>query len=74
MLSPMVYDLREAAEHQGDILEQCAQFFEANQLSVFVSDVLPLEDAAKAHRMVEVGGTTGKIVLDLSVELFGDEE
>jgi len=74
MLSPMVYDLREAAEHQSDILEQCAQFFEENQLSVFISDVLPLEDAAKAHRMIEAGGTTGKIVLDLSGELFGDEE
>ena len=73
MLSPMVYDLREAAGHQADILEQCAQFFEENQLSVFVSDVLPLEDVAKAHHMIEAGGTTGKIVLDTSGELSGDE-
>jgi len=68
MLTPMVYDLREAAEHQGDILEQCAQLFDEKQLSIFVSDVLPLEDAAKAHTMIEAGGTTGKIVLDLSGE------
>lgn len=73
MLSPMVYDLREAAEHQADILEQCTQLFEENKLSVFISDVLPLEDAAKAHVMIEKGGMTGKIVLDVSGELFEDE-
>ncbi|MCF7822526.1 MAG: zinc-binding dehydrogenase, partial [Mariprofundaceae bacterium] len=73
MLSPMVYDLKEAAGHQADILEQCTQLFDENRLSVFVSDVLPLEDAARAHSMVEAGGTTGKIVLDTSGELSGDE-
>jgi NADPH2:quinone reductase len=73
MLSPMVYDLRQAAEHQADILEQCAQFFEENQLSIFVSDVLPLEDVVKAHQLIEAGGTTGKIVLNTSGELFEDE-
>ncbi|MDT8376723.1 MAG: zinc-dependent alcohol dehydrogenase family protein [Mariprofundaceae bacterium] len=72
MLSPMVYDLRQAAEHQADILEQCAQFFDENRLSVFVSDVLPLEDAAKAHSMIEAGGTTGKIVLDITGGVSGD--
>lgn len=73
MLSPMVYDLKEAAGHQADILEQCTQLFDENRLSVFVSDVLPLEDAARAHSMVEAGGTTGKIVLDTTGELSGDE-
>ena len=73
MLSPMVYGLKEAAEHQADILEQCAQFVDENRLSIFVSELLPLEDAAKAHRLIEQGGITGKIVLDVSGELFGDE-
>jgi len=73
MLSPMVYGLKEAAQHQGDILEQCAQLFDENRLTVFVSELLPLEDAAKAHAMIEAGGTTGKLVLDISGELFGDD-
>ncbi len=73
MLSPMVYDLRQAAEHQADILEQCAQFFEENRLSVFVSEVLPLEDAVRAHQLIEAGGMSGKIVLDVSGELLEDE-
>jgi NADPH2:quinone reductase len=68
MLTPMIYNLREGAEHHADILEQCAQLFDEKQLSIFVSDLLPLEDAAKAHAMIEAGGTTGKIVLDLSGE------
>lgn len=73
MLSPMVYGLKEAAEHQGDILEQCAQLVDENRLTVYVSELLPLEDAAKAHAMIEAGGTTGKIVLDVSGELFGED-
>lgn len=73
MLTPMVYDLREAAEHQSDILEQCAQLFDEQKLSIFVSDVLPLEDAAKAHRMIEAGGTTGKIVLDTTGDPFASD-
>ncbi len=68
MLTPMIYNLRDGAEHHADILEQCAQLVDERKLSVFVSEVLPLEDAAKAHRMIEAGGTTGKIVLDLSGE------
>jgi NADPH2:quinone reductase len=73
MLTPMVYDLIDAAEHQGDILDQCAQLFDEKMLSIFVSDVLPLEDAAKAHTMIEAGSTTGKIVLDITGEEFASD-
>jgi NADPH2:quinone reductase len=68
MLTPMLYDLKNEAAHQGTILEQCAQFFDENQLSIYVSDVLPLEEAAEAHRRIEAGHTTGKFVLDISGE------
>lgn len=74
MLTPMVYGLRDAARHQGDILEQCAQLVDENRLTLFVSEVLPLSEAAKAHAMIEAGGTTGKIVLDISGEVFGDAD
>ncbi len=63
MLTPMVLGLKEAAEHHGDILEQCAQFFDAQQLSIFVSDTFALNQAADAHRCIEAGSMAGKLVL-----------
>ncbi|MBF0281380.1 MAG: zinc-dependent alcohol dehydrogenase family protein [Zetaproteobacteria bacterium] len=69
MLTPMVYGLTDAALHQGDILDQCAQFFEAGQLSIFVDEVLPLQEAAKAHQKIEAGGMVGKIVLEIVADL-----
>ena len=66
MLTPMVLDLQEGAEHQAAILEQCGQFFEEQKLSVFVTDTLPLEQAAEAHRRIEAGGMAGKLVLSVS--------
>ncbi|PIP02426.1 MAG: alcohol dehydrogenase [Zetaproteobacteria bacterium CG_4_9_14_3_um_filter_54_145] len=65
MLTPMLMDLPDAAEHHGDILEQCAQFFDECKLSVFVSDTLPLEQAAEAHRRIEAGSMSGKLVLEV---------
>ncbi|MDQ6982504.1 MAG: zinc-dependent alcohol dehydrogenase family protein [Mariprofundus sp.] len=66
MLTPMVMGITEAAEHHVDILDQCAQFFDQQQLSIFVSDILPLEQAAEAHRRIEAGGMCGKLVLDVA--------
>jgi NADPH:quinone reductase-like Zn-dependent oxidoreductase len=37
--------------------------FDAGKLRVEIEDVLPLEEAAKAHERVEAGHTRGKIVL-----------
>lgn len=73
MLSPMVYGLKEGARHHGDILEQCAQLVDENRLTVYVSNVLPLEEAAKAHALIEAGGTTGKIVLDVAGDVFEED-
>jgi len=65
MLTPMLLGLTEAAEHHGDILDQCAQFFDQQKLSIFVSDSLPLEQAAEAHRKLESGSVVGKLVLEI---------
>lgn len=74
MLTPMVLGLHKAAEHHGDILEQCAQFFDERKLSVFVSDVLPLEQAAEAHRRIEAGSMSGKLVLDIEAGATHDDQ
>jgi len=65
MLTPMLQDLPEARLHQGDILNQCAKLIDAGKLKPLISTTLPLEDAAKAHELIEEGHVQGKIVLTL---------
>jgi NADPH2:quinone reductase len=64
MLTPMFQDLPAARVHQAQILEQGARLADAGQLRVHVSHVLPLADAARAHRLIEAGHMQGKVVLD----------
>jgi NADPH2:quinone reductase len=63
MLSPMYYGWSDALRHQGDILTEGAGLVDRGQLRVHLSDVLPLADAAEAHRRIEAGGMQGKLVL-----------
>ncbi len=44
-------------------LEKLSEMFDAGKLRVEIEDVVPLEEAAKAHEQVEAGHTRGKIVL-----------
>ncbi len=62
MLSPQLFGL-DAGAHQADILRQCAEYFDADRLRIHIADVLPLAQAAEAHRRIENGGMTGKLVL-----------
>jgi len=63
MLTPMRIGPEKAIHHQSRILEACANLFDAGKLKVHVSEILPLDEAAKAHERIEAGSTTGKIVL-----------
>ncbi len=63
MLSPMYYGDASAQAHQAEILRECGRLFDAGALSVQVSQVFPLEEAAAAHRLLEQGGQIGKVVL-----------
>jgi NADPH2:quinone reductase len=65
MLTPQVLKLHDERVRQRRILEQGARLVEAGRLGVLVSHKLPLESAAEAHRMIEAGGMTGKIVLTM---------
>ncbi len=65
MLTPQVMKLHDERVRQRKILEQGARLVEAGKLGVLVGKTLPLEDAAQAHRLIERGGTIGKIVLTL---------
>jgi len=46
-------------------LEQMAALLDGGSVKVIVSKVLPLEQAAEAHKLIEEGHTTGKIVLEV---------
>jgi NADPH:quinone reductase len=63
MLTPMLQGMVEAQQHQGEILEQCANWIDEGKLKVHVGHELGLVDAAKAHQLLESGSMTGKIVL-----------
>ncbi len=65
MLTPMLRDLPEARDKHVDILRKCAELTDKGLLKAHISHVLLLEEAAVAHRLIEAGHTTGKIVLSV---------
>ena len=66
MLTPTLMHMHEQRIHQRRILEEGARLIEADKLKIKVSRVLPLEQAAQAHTLIEDGHTTGKIVLKIA--------
>lgn len=65
MLTPMLFNLPEALAHQGEILRRCAEHIDAGRLAIHLSEQLPLEEAPEAHRLIEQGGMTGKVTLEV---------
>ena len=65
MLTPQLLKRHDERIRQRKILEQGAKLVEQGQLGVLVSHRLPLEQAAEAQRMIEMGGITGKIILTM---------
>ena len=63
MTAPLYFGLHAARIAQTRILERGAELFEQGILKVHIALELPLEEAAQAHRLIEAGHTTGKIVL-----------
>ena len=50
-------------ERDGGRLDRISMLAEAGDLEPLVADVLPLAEAAEAHRRIEAGGVHGKLVL-----------
>jgi NADPH:quinone reductase len=55
--------VRNYAREQGK-LDRLRRQVEAGQVTLRVARVLPAEDAAEAHRILEAGGTRGRLVLE----------
>ncbi|MDO9054002.1 MAG: zinc-dependent alcohol dehydrogenase family protein [Gallionella sp.] len=65
MLTPQIMKLHEERIRQRRILEQCAALVEKGELGVLITHRFPLKQAAAAHRLIEAGGMTGKIILTM---------
>jgi len=65
MLSPMYFGWQEAQQHQVRILEQCNELFARGKLRIHIARTFPLEEAAKAHALIEAGGVSGKVILTM---------
>ncbi|GFE70249.1 zinc-dependent alcohol dehydrogenase family protein [Chroococcus sp. FPU101] len=63
MLTPALKGLVDAQKHQTKILEQCARWLDQGKLKIHLSQSFGLKDAIKAHKLIETGSVTGKIVL-----------
>jgi NADPH2:quinone reductase len=65
MLTPMFDDLPAARRHQAEVLAQCGHLFDEGKLQVHVAERFALEEVGEAHRRIERGGVTGKLVVTL---------
>ena len=65
MLTPLLLGLTTAQLHQTSILERAASLIVENRLTAHISHTFPLERVADAHRLIDTGHNTGKIVLNI---------
>jgi NADPH:quinone reductase len=65
MLTPMLQGLVDLQAHQAHILSECARLVDEKKLKIHVSQEFPLAEAANAHRLLETGSVTGKLVLQI---------
>ncbi|PUB89590.1 MAG: alcohol dehydrogenase [gamma proteobacterium symbiont of Ctena orbiculata] len=63
MLTPMLRHLPQARANQVAILRDCAEMIDSGSLRIHVGDSLALEQANKAHELIEQGRMQGKLVL-----------
>lgn len=66
MAAPLYFNLHAPRILQTRILTRGAKLFEQSILKAHIGLALPLEKAAEAHRLIEGGHTTGKIVLQIA--------
>lgn len=65
MLTPMLQKISDVQVYQREILTQCARYMDESGLRIHVGHRFGLEQVADAHRLLEGGSMTGKIVVEL---------
>jgi NADPH2:quinone reductase len=61
---PTLNDHNPTAQHRRDRATAVFAMIQDGSLTPLVDSILPLSDAAEAHRRLETGTTTGKLLLD----------
>jgi len=65
ILTPLIRYLPEARHKHIEILDQCSKLIDEGLLKIHVSHQFPLNEATKAHKLIEEGHAAGKIVLSI---------
>ena len=65
MLTPMWRGMRARLREQAEILRRGVELLAEGALQVHVHRSFPLAEVAEAHRLLEAGGGTGKLVLTM---------
>jgi NADPH2:quinone reductase len=63
MLTPMWFGLSDRLRHQAEIVAKAMALLASGELRLHIDTTFPLARAGEAHRRLEAGGMTGKIVL-----------
>ncbi len=65
MLTPLLFNIETALQHQTSILNQARTLIELRKLRTRISQRFSLTEIAEAHRSLEKGHTLGKLILNL---------
>jgi NADPH:quinone reductase len=63
MLTPMWLGLKDRLRRQAEIVEEAMALLATGKLQLHIDSTFSLAEAAAAHRRLEAGGMTGKVVL-----------
>ncbi|PTN12863.1 zinc-dependent alcohol dehydrogenase family protein [Nitrosomonas aestuarii] len=63
MLTPVMLELEDAKQHQGEILQRCTALIDERKLAIEVAQTFSLSEAAAAQDMLEQQHVPGKLVL-----------
>jgi NADPH2:quinone reductase len=66
MLTPMLLGMQPRLDHQAGIVAQGLQMLQQGKLEICIGGRYPLDDIAEAHRQLDGGSSTGKIVIDIA--------
>ena len=66
MLTPMWFGLRQHMTRQAGIVRRLIGCLATGEITMSIAESYPLSKVADAHRQLEAGGMSGKIVLDIS--------
>jgi NADPH2:quinone reductase len=65
MLTPMWFGLRDHLKRQAKIVREMIRYLANGEIRVKIEECLPLSEVSTAHKRLEAGSMSGKIVLDI---------